>query len=52
MDEIPNIKGVKEGEIKVFSNQGVAEAFSWHVEGEFWERIGEVVDGPEGSGGS
>lgn len=52
VEEIPFVQGVKEGEIKVFNNNGVPEAFSWHVEGAFWERIGEVVDGPEGQGNS
>jgi phospholipase A-2-activating protein len=52
VEEIPLIKGVKDGEIKVFNNGGVPEAYSWHVEGEFWERIGEVVGQDEGATGA
>jgi phospholipase A-2-activating protein len=52
IEDLPEIKGAKQGEIKVFNNQGVPEAYSWHVEGEFWERIGEVVGADEGQTGS
>ena len=43
VEELPHIRGKQEGDIQVFNNAGVGEAYMWHVEGEYWERIGEVV---------
>lgn len=43
VEDISETKGQKEGDVKVFNNFGVPEAYVWHMEGEYWERMGEVV---------
>lgn len=42
IDKLRNIKGQKEGEIKVFKNGTSAEAYSWK-DGK-WEKIGDVIN--------
>ena len=49
IEDLPTTRGSKEGDIKVFDNNGVPEAYTWHMEGEYWERIGEVVGNEGGS---
>ena len=41
IDKMPNIKGKKEGEIRVFVNAGKAEAYCW--QGGAWQLVGEVM---------
>ena len=41
--ELEYKKGKKEGDIQIFSNGNIGEAYMWHVDGSYWERIGEVV---------
>ena len=38
------LRGKKDGEIKVFKNGSIAEAYVWKEESGKWEKIGEVVD--------
>ncbi len=51
MDKLPTIdqmhqfKG-KEGDIKVFKNGDVAEAYTWKGSG--WEKVGDVINPPGG----
>ena len=35
--------GSKEGEIKVFKDNGVAKAYMWKADERKWDEIGEVV---------
>jgi phospholipase A-2-activating protein len=50
ISELPFRHGNKEGDIQVFTNGAVGEAYMWHVEGSYWEKIGEVVgSGPKAS---
>lgn len=43
ISELQNRRGKKEGDIEIFRNGNIGEAYMWHVEGGYWERIGEVV---------
>lgn len=36
-------KGKKEGEVRIFKSNNVPEAYVWKTEGQFWEKIGEVI---------
>jgi phospholipase A-2-activating protein len=38
--------GKKNGEIKLVSNSGVPEAWSWNAQKGEWEKMGDVVEGP------
>lgn len=54
MDTLPTIQQMKtipgkEGEIKVFKNGTVAEAYCW--KGGKWEKIGDVINAPGGETG-
>lgn len=37
------IKGSKQGEMKVFSDKGVAKAYMWQDKSQSWDEIGEMV---------
>lgn len=39
------LNGSKEGEIKVFKDNGVAKAYMWKSDDRKWEEIGEVITG-------
>eukprot|EP00850_Spirogloea_muscicola_P015931 SM000126S26307 [mRNA] locus=s126:117967:124577:+ [translate_table: standard] len=39
--------GKKDGQIKIFREGGSGVAFSWNAKEYQWDKIGEVVDGPE-----
>ena len=39
------LNGSKEGEIKVFNDNGVAKAYMWKADDRKWEEIGEVITG-------
>jgi len=43
--------GTKEGDIKVFKDNGVPKAYMWKVVEQKWEFVGECVD-PNAGGGS
>lgn len=46
---MPRLPGKKEGEIRVFRNGLIPEAFMW--QGGKWEKIGEVItEGNQGGG--
>jgi hypothetical protein len=38
------IRGNKEGEIKVFKDNGLAKAYNWDGAKNAWQEIGEVMD--------
>jgi phospholipase A-2-activating protein len=38
------LKGAAEGEIRVFKNGTVAEAFMWKADTSKWEKIGDVIN--------
>lgn len=41
------LSGTKEGEIKVFKDNGVAKAYMWKAGERKWEEIGEVITGDQ-----
>lgn len=41
------LSGTKEGEIKVFKDNGVAKAYMWKAAERKWEEIGEVITGDQ-----
>ena len=43
LEEIHSIKNPKEGEIRVFNNQGLAEAYVYKSSERNWDKIGEVL---------
>jgi phospholipase A-2-activating protein len=48
---LPQTSGKEDGEVKLVSNNGIPEAYSWSASKGTWEKMGEVVDGPSmGSG--
>jgi hypothetical protein len=46
------LNGAKEGEIKVFKDNGVAKAYMWKADDRKWEEIGEVITGDQQSDAS
>ena len=51
ISELQYKRGVKEGDIQIFRNGNIGEAFMWHIDGSYWERIGEVVGSNKDVGG-
>ncbi|EGR28845.1 phospholipase a2 activating, putative [Ichthyophthirius multifiliis] len=49
VEEKESFQGKKKGEIKLFRNGDVAEAFQWDLEKGIWEKIGEVLNQQNGS---
>lgn len=45
------VRGTKEGEIKVFKDNGVAKAYMWKTAEGKWEEIGEVINPSQAQGG-
>lgn len=43
ISELQHKRGKKEGDIQIFRNGNIGEAYMWHIDGSYWERIGEVV---------
>lgn len=43
VEKLPFTKGKKEGDIQIFRNQSIGEVYMWHVDGEYWEKIGEAI---------
>ncbi|EAR99792.1 phospholipase a2 activating protein, putative (macronuclear) [Tetrahymena thermophila SB210] len=43
VSQLNQFQGKKEGELKIFKNGGVPEAYSWKQAEQRWEKIGEVL---------
>jgi phospholipase A-2-activating protein len=50
VEQIRTLKGKKDGEIRVFKNGTMGEAYCWKEENGKWEKIGDVIN-PSGGGG-
>jgi phospholipase A-2-activating protein len=42
IDQLPFKQGKKDGEVAVFNNNGIPEAYLWHASTQHWERAGEI----------
>jgi len=43
---LPQTIGKTDGEVKLVSNNGTPEAYSWSAAQQKWEKMGDLVDGP------
>lgn len=43
IDRIAHLKGKTQGDFQIFNNNGVGEVYMWHVDGQYWEKIGEAL---------
>ena len=52
IEKLSFTKGKKEGDIQIFRNQSIGEVYMWHVDGEYWEKIGEAIGSAGGQQGA